>query len=84
MKNKKHNEYMNFFKNKIKTLTIIDIPNQTNAIKAKDLKEKIKGFNKISVKSSIQEAIKSIELKDSDIIIISGSLYVAGEVLNLN
>ena len=84
MKNKKHNEYMNFFKNKIKTLTIIDIPNQTNAIKAKDLKEKIKGFNKISVKSSIQEAIKSIELKDNDIIIITGSLYLAGEVLNLN
>jgi dihydrofolate synthase/folylpolyglutamate synthase len=84
MKNKKHLEYMNYFMGKISSLTTIDIPNQTNAIKGIDLKEKLKGFNKISNQPSIQEAIKSIDVKENDIIIITGSLYLAGEVLNQN
>ena len=84
MKNKKHTEYVNYFIGKISSLTTIDIPNQTNAIKGIDLKEKLKGFNKISNQSSIQEAIKSIDINENDIIIITGSLYLAGEVLNQN
>ena len=84
MKNKKHLEYMNYFIGKISSLTTIDIPNQTNAIKGIDLKEKLKGFSKISYQSSIQEAIKSTDIKENDIIIITGSLYLAGEVLNQN
>ena len=84
MKNKKHTEYVNYFIGKISSLTTIDIPNQTNAIKGIDLKEKLKGFNKISNQPSIQEAIKSIDIKKNDIIIITGSLYLAGEVLNQN
>ena len=84
MKNKKHTEYANYFIGKISSLTTIDIPNQTNAIKGIDLKEKLKGFNKISNQSSIQEAIKSIDINENDIIIITGSLYLAGEVLNQN
>ena len=84
MKNKKHLEYMNYFMGKISSLTTIDIPNQSNAIKGIDLKEKLKDFNKISNQPSIQEAIKSIDIKENDIIIITGSLYLAGEVLNQN
>ena len=84
MKNKKHTEYVNYFIGNISSLTTIDIPNQTNAIKGIDLKEKLKGFNKISNQSSIQEAIKSIDINENDIIIITGSLYLAGEVLNQN
>jgi dihydrofolate synthase / folylpolyglutamate synthase len=83
MSNKDHNEYINHFKN-IETLTIIDIPNQPNAIKGIDLKEKIKNFSNIEYKKSIEKAISSIELHDSDIVLITGSLYLAGEVLNLN
>ena len=30
------------------------------------------------------EAIKSINLKEGDILLITGSLYLAGEVLSLN
>ena len=30
------------------------------------------------------EEITSIDLKDNDIIIVTGSLYLAGEVLNIN
>ena len=33
---------------------------------------------------SIKEAIVSLNLKDDDVILITGSLYLAGEVLNQN
>ena len=46
MANKDHNEYMSYFKD-IKSLTTIDIPNQPNAIKGNELKEKIKNFKNI-------------------------------------
>ena len=83
MANKDHNEYVNYFKN-VKTLTTIDIPNQPNSIKGKDLKEKLNSFTKINYKKSVEEAIRSIPVKENDIIMITGSLYLAGEVLNLN
>ena len=83
MANKDHNEYMSFFKD-ISTLTTIDIPNQPNSIKGEELKEKLNSFSNINYKESIEEAIKSIPVKENDIILITGSLYLAGEVLNLN
>ena len=84
MSNKQHEEYINFFKNKIESITTIDIPNQPNSIKAIELKKKIIGFNKINYKNSIKEALKSLTLEDQDVVLITGSLYLAGEVLNLN
>ena len=83
MANKDHNEYMSFFKD-ISTLTTIDIPNQPNSIKGRELKDKLNGFSNINYKESIEDAIKSIPVKEKDIILITGSLYLAGEVLNLN
>ena len=83
MANKDHNKYMSYFEN-IESLTTIDIPNQSNAIKGKDLKDKIKGFSNIQNKDSIEDAISSISIQKNDIILITGSLYLAGEVLNLN
>ena len=83
MSNKDHNKYINYFKN-IETLTTIDIPNQPNAIKGNKLKEKINNFYNIYYKDSIEQAISSIKLQENDIILITGSLYLAGEVLNLN
>ena len=83
MSNKDHNKYMSYFKD-IKSLTTIDIPNQPNAIKGKDLKNKIKNFENINYQSSVENAITSINLQENDIILITGSLYLAGEVLNLN
>ena len=83
MSNKDHEAYMNYFKN-ISTLTIIDIPNQPNAIKGKELKQKLNRFTNINYKESIQDAIRSISVSNNDIILITGSLYLAGEVLNLN
>ncbi len=83
MANKDHREYMSFFKD-IASLTTIDIPNQPNSIKGKELKDKLNGFSNINYKESIEDAIKSIPVKENDIILITGSLYLAGEVLNLN
>ncbi len=83
MANKDHNEYMSFFKD-VATLTTIDIPNQPNSIKGKELKDKLNNFININYKESVQEAIKSIPVKENDIILITGSLYLAGEILNLN
>jgi dihydrofolate synthase / folylpolyglutamate synthase len=83
MANKDHNEYISYFKN-IESITTVDIPNQPNAIKGPKLKEKIKNFKNLKYQTSIKEAIKSIELNEKDIILITGSLYLAGEVLNLN
>jgi dihydrofolate synthase/folylpolyglutamate synthase len=83
MANKDHNDYMSYFKN-IKSLTTIDIPNQPNAITGNELKEKIKNFKNIEYKKSVEKAITSIDLQEDDIILITGSLYLAGEVLNLN
>ena len=83
MANKDHSEYMSFFKD-ISTLTTIDIPNQPNSIKGEELKDKLNSFSNINYKESIEDAIKSIPVKENDIILITGSLYLAGEVLNLN
>ena len=83
MANKDHKEYISYFKN-IATLTTIDIPNQSNSIKGKELKDKLNGCENIQYKKNIFEAIKSIPAKKDDLILITGSLYLAGEVLNLN
>ncbi len=84
MSNKEHQKYISFFKNKINSITTIDIPNQINSMKGEDLKKKITGFEKVTYKNSIEEALKSLELQNNDMVLITGSLYLAGEVLKLN
>ena len=80
MENKDHQEYMSYFKN-IASLTTVDIPNQTNAIKGIELKNK---FLNAQFRESIEEAINKLNLQENDIVVITGSFYLAGEVLNLN
>ena len=83
MANKDHENYISYFKD-ISSLTTIDIPRQPNSISGKDLKEKFKNISNVQYKANIQQAIKSINLKKNDMVIITGSLYLAGEILNLN
>ena len=83
MSNKDHKKYLSYFKN-VSSITTIDIPNQPNSIKGEDLKKKINKSHNVQFKKSIQEAINSCKLSKNDIILITGSLYLAGEVLNLN
>jgi len=83
MANKLHEKYISYFKD-IASLTTIDIPNQPNSISGKDLKEKFKSIPNVQYQPSIEQAIKSIDLKEDDLLLITGSLYGAAEVLNLN
>ena len=83
MENKDHEKFINYFKN-ISSLTVIDIPNQANAISGKKLKEKFKKFKNLNYVKNIEQALKSLQLEKNDIILITGSIYLAGEVLNLN
>ena len=83
MANKDHEEYISYFKN-ISSLTTIDIPNQPNSIKGEDLKNKLNKFPNLNYEKSVEDALKKISTNKDDIILITGSLYLAGEVLNLN
>ena len=83
MANKNHEKYISYFKD-ISSLITIDMPNQPNAISGKKLKEKFKNLPNVQYKESIEQAIKSINLKKNDLVIITGSLYLCGEFLNLN
>ena len=83
MANKEHEKYISYFKD-ISSFTTIDMINQPNSISGKELKEKFKDITNVQYQLSIEQAIKSIDLKEGDLILITGSLYLAGEVLNLN
>ena len=83
MANKEHEKYISYFKN-ISSITTIDLKTQPNSISGKDLKEKFKIMPNVRYQSSIEKAIKSINLKHGDLLLITGSLYGAAEVLNLN
>ena len=83
MENKDHEKFIYYFKN-ISSLTVIDIPNQANAISGEKLKEKFLKFKNLNYVKNIEQALKSLQLEKNDIILITGSIYLAGEVLNLN
>ncbi len=83
MSNKDHEKYISYFKD-MASLTTVDIPNQQNAISGKKLKEKFKNVLNVKYEENIEKAIKSLSLKENDMLIITGSLYLAGEILNLN
>ena len=83
MANKDHEKYIAYFKD-IASLTTIDIPNQPNAISGENLKEKFKNIPNVQYKKSIKDAIQSITLEKNDLLVITGSLYLSGEFLNLN
>jgi len=83
MSNKNHEEYISHFKD-ISSLTTVDIPNQQNAMSGKKLKEKFQNVFNAKYEDNVEKAIKSLSLKENDMLIITGSLYLAGEILKLN
>ena len=83
MANKDHEKYISYFKD-ISSLTTIDIPGQPNSISGKKLKEKFKNIQNVQYKKDVMQAITSIPLKENDLVVITGSLYLAGEILNMN
>jgi len=83
MANKDHEKYISYFKD-ISSITTVDLNTQPNAISGKELKEKFKNMHNVQYQPSIEQAIKSIEVKEGDLLLITGSLYGAAEVLSLN
>ena len=83
MSNKDHEKFISYFK-KISSLTVTEMSTQPNAIKGKDLLEKFKNIPNVYYQENIEQAIRSIPLKEGDLIIVTGSLYFASEVLGLN
>ena len=87
MNNKQHKEYLSFFKDpRIHTIIAVDIVDQKNCIKKNELKKIIDEMEINSkTENSIQEAITYLNKQDQNgIILITGSLYLAGNVLNFN
>jgi len=85
MKDKSHKEFINSFKDIVKSITLISIPNQEGAISKEEFKEKLNGINiKINLSESIEESIKSISQNKNSIGLYTGSLYLVGEILNSN
>ena len=86
MNNKLHKDFLSHFKNKVFSITAIDIPNQQNAIKKEELNKVIKEVGiQSSMSNSIEEAIIEINKKDKlAYVFCTGSLYLGGEILKLN
>ena len=86
MSNKEHKKFIQIFKNRIHSIITLDIPNQINFIEKEKL-SKIAQSCGIPSKTewSIERALKNIAKEnESAIIFCTGSLYFAGEILNLN
>ena len=86
MANKEHREFIQIFKGRINSIVTLDIPNQTNFIKKGDLSKIAQSCGIPSkTENSIEVALKNIAKENGNAIILcTGSLYFAGEILNLN
>ena len=83
MANKEHEKYISYFKD-ISSITTIDLKSQPNSISGKELKKKFRSIPNVQYQPSIERAINSIDLEEGDLLLITGSLYGAAEVLSLN
>ena len=86
MKNKEHKAFIQILKEKVHSITTLDMSNQTNFIKKEEL-SKIARSCGIPSKTgnSIEEALKDIASENKNATIFcTGSLYFAAEILNLN
>ena len=83
MNDKPHKEFINQFENSVNSITLIDIPNQEGSISKEEFKKKI-GNKNIHTAESIEESLLMNNKDENCIFLCAGSLYLAGEVLNLN
>ena len=83
MNDKPHKEFINQFENSVNTITLIDIPNQQGSISKEEFKNKLSNKN-IHIARSIEESLLMNNKDENCIFLCAGSLYLAGEVLNLN
>ena len=85
LKNKNPNKLIKNFKGIFRKVVTIKIPDEPTAVSSFDLCKiaKKNGF-KATTSKSIKDALKKISKKERKIIVVFGSLYLAGHVLSLN
>ncbi len=85
MKDKDHKNFIYNLKHYVKSITLIDIPNQNGSISKEELKKKLNGIEiNINLENSIKDSVMSMSKNQNDICLFIGSLYLVGEVLKLN
>ena len=86
MSNKQHKEFIQIFKDKVDSIIALNIPNQENFIEKKKLSKIAQSCGIHSkTENSIKSALRNISKENNNAIIFcTGSLYFAGEILNLN
>ena len=86
MANKEHKEFIKIFKNRVQSIITLDIPNQINFIDKEKLSKIAESCGIPSrAENSIEAALKNVAKENGEAIIFcTGSLYFAGEILNLN
>ena len=85
LKDKDHLDFMKSFEGLVKSVTLIDIPNQESSIPKEEFNNKIKDLNlNLNLCNSIKESIESLSRNENTITLCVGSLYLVGEILNLN
>ncbi len=85
MKNKNLNEFINIFQKKIYKLYLVPIENQKNCFKPSEIMKKLKGnnfkFELVSLNNL--EEVANIASNNKPIL-VTGSLYLIGEILKKN
>jgi len=86
MSNKEHKKFIQIFKNRVHSIIALDIPNQINFISKENLSKIAQSCGIPSkTENSIESALKNASSENNNAIIFcTGSLYFAGEILNLN
>jgi len=86
MSNKEHKEFVQIFKNRVHLIITLNIPNQVNFIDKGKLSKIAQSCGIPSrTENSIESALRNIAKENNNAIIFcTGSLYFAGEILNLN
>jgi dihydrofolate synthase/folylpolyglutamate synthase len=83
-KNKLPNQFIKSFKKIFKKIITITIPNEPNALKAKELCSIGQKYMPSSVAPNIHAALRKLSSIEKKTIVIFGSLYLTGEVLSKN
>ena len=83
MKDKPHVEFIENFKEIVRSITLVDIPNSEGSISKEDFKNKL-DFKNLFLAKSIEDSIRSKNKYQNNIVLCIGSLYLVGEILNLN
>jgi len=86
MSNKEHKKFIEIFKNRVQSIIALDIPNQINFFNKENLSKIAQSCGIPSkTENSIESALKNASNENNNAIIFcTGSLYFAGEILNLN